>query len=136
IEKPQKAYSVAGEKLECLPYIVHDFDTKMESKCALVQNKKPVDNYVDTSRNSLSYPQGGRSGALRASVRITARHQEVFHLSRAHRGQHLQVILLQGLLLRVLVRRSEERRVGKGGRSGGAGEGGREKSKSKGDGER
>src|SRR5699024_9100579 len=77
---------------------------KRECKCALVQNKKPVDNYVDASHKRSSYPQGVRSGALRGSARITARHQEVFHLSRAHRGQHLQVILLQGLLLRVLVR--------------------------------
>src|SRR5699024_11251890 len=73
-------------------------------KPALGEGQNTVDNYVDTSHNSLSYPQGGRSGALRASARITARHQEVFHLSRAHRGQHLQVILLPGLLLRVLVR--------------------------------
>ena len=53
---------MAGEKLECLPYIVHDFDTKMESKCALVQNKKPVDNYVDASHKRSSYPQGSDLG--------------------------------------------------------------------------
>ena len=35
---------------------------KRKHKPALGEGQKPVDNYVDTSRNRRSYPQAGQSG--------------------------------------------------------------------------
>ena len=52
----EDGYSAGVEEFYYL-LSVHNFDTKSRRKPTLGQDKKPVDNYVDASRNWQSYPQ-------------------------------------------------------------------------------